>query len=399
MLKPFLAYGMLTCCVLSVVIGWLLWSRKQMNQYANRLLAALLIVAAYIILVRVLLEDGGIRYVPHLFRTAAPLNYLIGPLIYLYVRASLLSITRPNYRRYAWLFLPFLLNVLEFMPFYLQSADYKLARLQALEIPSNSLLMFTEGVLPPYVHPLGYSLSNFVYSVLAARLWWRYRWREGQNQHSNPVFANWLRTFVCIELLVNGLWLLELPFIQHTAYGNLTVNITYTIAQLVICLYIIQRPALLYGAYTLPAPALPVADSVRPVVRRHDQPDEVADTGLPEQDIRLKLNQLDQYMRHEQPYLRPRLSLADVSVATQIPPYLLSAMLNRSVGLDFRDYVNSYRVRHLCELLESNQYGHLTLEGLSTQAGFSSKTTFYRAFQKHTGITPAQYLTKHAPAP
>lgn len=96
-------------------------------------------------------------------------------------------------------------------------------------------------------------------------------------------------------------------------------------------------------------------------------------------------------MTSQQPYLQPRLSLANVSVAIDIPPYLLSAMLNRVVGLDFRDYINGHRVRYLCDLLQSNQYNHLTLEGIGMEAGFSSKTTFYRAFQKHTGLTPAQY--------
>lgn len=113
--------------------------------------------------------------------------------------------------------------------------------------------------------------------------------------------------------------------------------------------------------------------------------------GEPEQDIQEKLSLLEDYMTNQRPYLQPRLSLANVAVATNIPPYLLSAILNRTLGVDFRDYVNAYRVRYLCELLRSNDYNHLTLEGISTQAGFSSKTTFFRAFQKHTGLTPAQY--------
>ncbi|MBO0933723.1 helix-turn-helix transcriptional regulator [Fibrella aquatilis] len=390
---------MLTCCVLSVVIGGLLWSRKQANQHANKLLASLLFIYAYIYFVTVLITDGGIVYVPHLFRTAAPLNYLIGPLIFLYVRASLLSATRPHYRRYAWLFLPALLNIIEFIPFYAQSATYKLDRLQSLATVHNSLFTIREGLLPPQFHLIGYSLSSLIYSLLAARLWWRYRRQEGQNPHSNPVFANWLSTFVLVHVSVNLVWVIEMPFVRYIGFGNLTMNITYTIAQLTICLYILRRPALLYGAYTLsrPEPArTPIEPpTIIPADRSVIQDQDLmasADPAELERDIQDKLRQLEQYMASQQPYLQPRLSLADVSVATRIPPYLLSAMLNRVLGLDFRDYVNAHRVRHLCQLLEGNKYAHLTLEGISTQAGFSSKTTFYRAFQKHTGVTPAQYL-------
>ena len=404
---------MLTCCVLSVVIGGLLWSRKQVGRHANRLLAMLLFVNAYIYFVTVLITDGGIVYVPHLFRTAAPLNYLIGPLVFLYVRASLLSAPRPDYRRYAWLFLPALLNFIEFIPFYARSGAYKLERLNALASVQNSLFTINEGLLPPQFHLVGYSLSSLIYSLLAARLWWIYQRREGQNRHSNSVYANWLTTFVLVHVSVNLVWVIEMPFVRNAGFGNLTLNITHIIAQLTICLYVIRRPALLYGAYTLnrPEPArrgqvaaapaagpLPHTDEP-PIIITADrsaiQGQELIASADPvelEQDIQEKLGQLEQYMASEQPYLQPRLSLADVSVATKIPPYLLSAMLNRVVGLDFRDYVNAHRVRHLCQLLEGNQYAHLTLEGISTQAGFSSKTTFYRAFQKYTGVTPAQYL-------
>jgi len=411
--KPFVAYAMLTACVLSVVIGWLLWSKKRDNKLANRLLASLLFVYAYIYFVTVLITDGGIVYVPHLFRTAAPLNYLVGPLIYLYVRTSLFSAQRLDLRRFGWLLLPLVVNVIELIPFYVHSGAYKLARLKALATMPNSLFTITEGGLPTQFHLVGYTLSSLVYSVLAARLWWRYHQREVPNQHRNPVFENWLKTFVFVHLVANLIWTAEMPFLRNSDFANLTLNITYVIAQLTICLYIIQRPTLLYGVYALSRPDIPPIDNAQdtdnePIIIlnadrsligvRESTASPATGSGELEQDIQGKLQLLEQYMRSQQPYLQPRLSLADVSVATQVPPYLLSAILNRVLGLDFRDYVNEHRVRHLCQLLESNQFAHLTLEGISSQAGFSSKTTFYRAFQKHTGSTPAQYIARRQPA-
>ncbi len=407
--KPFVAYAILTCCVLSVVIGWLLWSRNYTNKLSNRLLAVLLFVDAYIYFVTMLITDGSIQYVPHLFRTAAPLNYLIGPLIYLYVRTSLFSTRRLSLRRFGWLLVPFIINVVEFLPFYLRSGAYKLERLRQLADSSDSLFTINEGILASQFHLFGYTFSSLVYSLLAARLWWLYWQRETQHQHSNPVFRNWLATFVLLHLLVNLVWAVELPLVRNTPIANLSLNITYCLAQLTICLYIIQRPSLLYGAYRLkpadglpptpPEPASYPPGSSIPVaqyVADGPSPNSAQPESLEaEQDIQEKLRLLEQYMHSQQPYLQPRLSMVDVSVATQIPPYLLSAMLNRIMGLDFRDYVNEHRVRHLCQLLDSNQLTHLTLEGISTQAGFSSKTTFYRAFQKHTGSTPARYVTRH----
>lgn len=415
-----LSYALLTCSVLSATIGYILWSRKHTNRYPNRLLALLLLVYAYINFVISLIINGAILDVPHFFRTAAPLNYLIGPLIYLYVRASLFANNRFDYR-YGWLFLPALLSFIDLAPFYVQGAAYKVKHLQALMAAPNSVVNITEGWLPAWVYLIGSTLLNLVCTLLAGRLLWTYRRQTKRSYYNNSVYENWITTFVLIEVVAQLVWTIGMPFSQGTAYANYSLIVTCVLAELIICFYVIQRPMLLYGAYWLeknsadaPVPSAPTTDAPatneatssvvteaqaeeRNSLDRDEPNDSIIGTENlmleDESDIQEKLEILEQYMTNQQPYLQPRLSLANVSVAIDIPPYMLSAMLNRVVGLDFRDYVNAHRVRYLCDLLQSNQYNHLTLEGIGMEAGFSSKTTFYRAFQKHTGLTPAQYST------
>ncbi len=409
--KTGLSYAILTCSILAATIGYLLWSRKHVNRYTNRLLAFLLFLIAYIDFVTSLIITGTIIELPHFFRTAAPLNYLIGPLTFLYVRGSLFSTTRFDYR-FGWLFIPALLNFIELTPFYAQSAAYKVAHLQALSSAPNSLVNITEGLLPPSVHLIGYTLSSLTYSIMAGWLLWTYLKHSNRTHLSNATYDNWIKTFVLIQIVSNVIWAIGMPFFRETAYANYSLNVTYVIAQLIICFYVIQRPTLLYGAYWLEKNPviLPKTNGMPPAPLPNAPFVEAEPTNWPdlqntllgaekpvlddESAIQQKLELLEKYMTNQQPYLQPRLSMANVSVATNIPPYLLSAMLNRVVGLDFRDYVNAHRVRHLCDLLHSDEYNHLTLEGISAQAGFSSKTTFYRAFQKHTGLTPAQYSSK-----
>lgn len=160
-----------------------------MNTYANRLLACLLFVYAYIDFVSSLVNDGTILQVPHFFRTAAPLNYLVGPLIYLYIRASLFS-TRQFPYRYGWLFLPALLNYIELIPFYLTNAAYKTHYLQTLVHEPNSLMSISEGWLPPEVHVTGYTLSSLLYSLLAGRLLLNYLRHEPVHPYTNPIYGN-----------------------------------------------------------------------------------------------------------------------------------------------------------------------------------------------------------------
>jgi AraC-like DNA-binding protein len=411
-----LFYAVLTSSVLSSLVGGLLWQKKQPNGYAQRFLAGWLLLYGYIGFISSLVLNGTILQVPHFFRTAAPLYYLTGPLLYLYVRSSLRSETRFDWR-YSWLFLPAVLNFIEFIPFYLQSAEYKTAHLKALAFTTtkNSLTVVSEGWTPAFFHPIGYTLSGLIYAFLAGRLLRNYLRGEAKNKFSNPVYRDWIRTFVLIQLIANGVWTLNMFLVRDTPYFNVTINVIYVATQLTLCIYIIQRPALLYGVYWLNRKETPVGRVPDRVVLIKEPVDLLPVSARPEKaeagngirkggvagpseaEVQEKLQLLEQYMTSQKPYLQPRLSLADVSVATNIPPYLLSSVLNGVLGVDFRDYVNEQRVRHLCALLQRGDYGHLTLEGIGMEAGFSSKTTFYRAFQKHTGLTPHQYATQNGP--
>ncbi|GAB3956421.1 hypothetical protein GCM10028805_46230 [Spirosoma harenae] len=426
--KTLLSYVILSISALAGIAGYILWTRQHHNRQSNRLLASLFFICAYINFVTSLIINGSIFFAPHLFRTAAPLNYLAGPLGYLYVRTSLFSSKRLDYR-YLWLGLPALLSYIELIPFYLQSADAKIARLHQLEQSADSLFYLTEGWLPPSTHLLLFTAMNLIFTLLAGRLLWTFRAEEKAHFGVNTVYREWLNTFVIISLIGYGALLIGVPFYGGTSSANLSIVMISVISEGVFCYYVIRRPLVLYGVYRLetdefvnpdyqqPTPQIMRQEIVVPQdtvvthllspiglesVRTAELQEIREPKRVPHQvdvvtDIQEKLDHLEQYMSSQKPYLQPRLSLANVSVAIDIPPYLLSAMLNQVMGLDFRDYVNAYRVRYLCDLFQSKQYPHLTLEGISEEAGFSSKSTFYRAFHKYTGLTPTQYINLYSP--
>lgn len=409
-----LSYAVLTSSILSVLVACLLWRKKQPTAYTNRLLSLLLLAYGYSGFVSSLVINGGILQVPHFFRTAAPVHYLTGPLLYLYVRASLFSESQFK-PWYAWLFVPTIVNTIELIPFYGQSTAYKIQLLKTLPLTGNSLTQVAEGWLPGWFHPIAYTVSGVGYALLAGQMLLTYLRNNGYSRFANPTYARWITTFVLIYLGANLCWGFIMAFLRETPWANPGINIVLTITQLSVSLYIIQRPMLLYGAYRFePEPVTPpshelLTPTAEPIrsLRNRDNPDtEETQTGEEqpnpttnragwEGDLRQKLRAVEQYMDSRKPYLQPRLSLTDVSVAVNMPPYLLSSMLNRMLDVEFRDYVNEYRVRYVCQLMQGNEFNYLTLEGISGLAGFSSKTTFYRAFQKHTGLTPAQYQQRH----
>ena len=98
---------------------------------------------------------------------------------------------------------------------------------------------------------------------------------------------------------------------------------------------------------------------------------------------------LPQLFTEDKIHLNPNLKLLDVAQQLQTKKHTLSQYLNDTMGQSFSNFVNQYRVESAVEMLRSNKI--LTIEGIGNECGFKSNTTFYTAFRKQVGMTPAQY--------
>ncbi len=70
----------------------------------------------------------------------------------------------------------------------------------------------------------------------------------------------------------------------------------------------------------------------------------------------------------------------------------LSRIINDTLHTNFTDLINGYRVEAFKQKLTVNDSKKYSILGLSEEAGFNSKTSFYRIFKKETGMTPSEYL-------
>ena len=71
----------------------------------------------------------------------------------------------------------------------------------------------------------------------------------------------------------------------------------------------------------------------------------------------------------------------------------LSEAINSGVGKNFNDFVNSYRVKEVEQMLQDGKQEQLSLLGIALECGFNSKATFNRVFKKMTGQSPSQYVS------
>jgi AraC-like DNA-binding protein len=97
-------------------------------------------------------------------------------------------------------------------------------------------------------------------------------------------------------------------------------------------------------------------------------------------------------MLNEKPHLNPDLTLRLLASKLDLPDKTLSKLLNQNLNSNFSDFVNDYRINQFLLRVEMGDLENLSIAGLAMQCGFSSKSSFYRAFKKKTGTTPSDYL-------
>ena len=101
---------------------------------------------------------------------------------------------------------------------------------------------------------------------------------------------------------------------------------------------------------------------------------------------------LEDTLQHNHAYLNQNLSLAELSKQIDTSDKKLSTLLNQNLETNFYDYINSFRIAAFKKGVSEGKLEHLSIAGLALQCGFRSKSSFYRAFKKQTGMSPSQYI-------
>lgn len=102
---------------------------------------------------------------------------------------------------------------------------------------------------------------------------------------------------------------------------------------------------------------------------------------------------LNRVMLDKKLYLEPSLSLRDLAKAISTPPNYVSQTLNSQIGETFFDYVNGWRIRDAMPRISGS---HEPILSILYDVGFNSRSSFYKAFKRETGMTPRAYRDTHA---
>ena len=95
------------------------------------------------------------------------------------------------------------------------------------------------------------------------------------------------------------------------------------------------------------------------------------------------------YVEQERAYLDGELSLQKLAAKLGLSANHTSQAINEFENRNFRDFLNKRRVDEACRRLHERPDTNLL--ALTFEVGFSSKSSFNRAFRKFTGSTPSEF--------
>jgi AraC-like DNA-binding protein len=103
-------------------------------------------------------------------------------------------------------------------------------------------------------------------------------------------------------------------------------------------------------------------------------------------------DKISEAMEQEQLHLDSSLSLHKLARHVAISPNYISQTLNETMGTNFFDFVNKWRIETAKPKIIANED---TVLNIAMEVGFNARSSFYKVFKKETGKTPTEFRKSH----
>lgn len=337
-------------------------------------------------LFEVFIPEPGNNRVPFIYALASfPVNFMLAPLFWLYVRA-LTAEENPAPLRFKFLHaLPTVIAtvIVVCMGFHLEEI-FTFAQTEGHELTGWPLALMTSMQL------MAVFMEIQIVGYLGITIWTLKRY----NSRLRDLFATtesrelywlwWITISVALYSIFNVALILQ--FFLEFSYlpswildsGWLDTILTFTIIWVIALWGLRQKPGLLRTTQ--------FGDLVP-----ENQPEEAIkyerSALTPEHAARIA-RKIEAAMNKDLLYRNPSLSLWNLSNHIGVTSNYVSQTLNETLGASFFDYVNQARVTDaMRQILQSDR----TVLEIAYDVGFNSRSPFYKAFKRETGTTPTAF--------
>lgn len=359
---------------------------------------------------------------PHFYRLGTLATFIYMPASFLFVKYTL---EKSNFKfKDLILFLPALVFLADFMPFFMQNADAKLAALQ-YDLQNESAYLHIQSRWMP--HGTYYIVQNCLGVMLGGLQLYRIAnlLKLGgkafyiDNKHIIQWFSVWSFLLIasCLPDLLNG-----------TLGYTITIKdyIYITPCLLLYFLYplsILLNPRLLYGSkgfwiskdqpskfkqflnhLSVSQQQLQIDAHINDIMghslqllKESGHANSATFLDIPNnkkyfaeaQANQLKFT-LDKIITDNKIYLMKQLSVKDLANAMSVNPHHLDDFINHYIGLTFIDYINSYKVKAFIDHYYQSETKNLKVS--ANASGFDTENELLGAFKKITGTWPDQFI-------
>jgi len=365
--KEIITYIFVIGAAQAVFLFFVLWKKKE-NDFANKFLAVTMLVFAVDLLAGVALLSNYISNIPWVLGINNSLPYLYGPLIYLYVIFLIRKQNSFNKNNFLH-FIPFLLvQVYGILFFYFESTEYQL-KLLNLNFQQVWHIQLISNLIP--IHG-----SIYITFTILEVVKFNKKIKDSFSKIEH-IDLSWL-LYLVVGVFV--IWLVVIfSYIFNFIYGDtLLANVMIYIV-LSIFLY-----------------SLAIKSYRQPEIERITDLQNINErsykkSGLDENIAIEYLMLIQNFMKNEKPYLNSELNLTQLANSLNISIHNLSEVINTKLNQNFYEFINKYRVEEVKKLIIEDLEKKFSILAHGYEAGFSSKSAFYSAFKKYTGMTPAQF--------
>lgn len=264
--------------------------------------------------------------------------FLIGPLLYFYVRSVLQNLNY-SFAKYSLILIIITISVFGFL------------------FPYNDNPAIWRGIIYYFINIQW--LIFILLSIYEARLIFN---KLVTNRSQISYHETWILSAICGVFVI---WL-SYSLARYTSYisGALAFSFSFYISFLLI--YYVKNKTLIS------------VDNKEKYINKIDK--------KLVQEIQEQINILFETRKI---YTNPDLTLSILAKELNIRPQLLSQFINDNLNKSFTQFINEYRIDEAKKLLKGET--QFKIDAVGFESGFNSSSTFYSSFKKITGTTPSNY--------
>jgi AraC-like DNA-binding protein len=376
-LAPF--FGLFTSFIL-------FYYRKDFNR-SNLYLALFYLCSNLIVLVYFGLHFSKIPFWEGVFFIHfMPLSFVIGPLLFYYVKYAVAENKNISPKDYLHLIPAFLVVIYSLpyttLPF---SEKVKIAHhIQAVTQDydySISFFSLTNMLFIRPFHLLLYCLISLVYFKMDTE---KRKAVYGQLPVNYAIIKKWIYALVGLQLFISLYCLLDsyADFILNEYSGIINqenylrfLGIAFFLQNVLLFLF----PKILFDTISYPDPTF-----------AKTRPSQIKKGNSSETNQNIK-ELLNQYLVTN-PFLQSGFNLSKMALDLQLSERVLSNYFNTELAISFSEWKNNQRIDYACRMIAEGKAEKLTVEGISQNVGFSSRSKFIDAFKERKGVVPSSYI-------